>query len=326
MKPHRRRFLYLAAGAATLPAVSRVARTQTYPARPVNIVVGFPAGSTPDFDARLIRQWLSEHLGQSFVIINQPGASTNIATEAVVHALADGYKLLYVTTPNAINATLYQKLNFSFINDIAPVAFIVRVPLVMVATASLPAQTVPQLIHYAKANPSKITVGSTGIGTASHLTGELFSFMSGINMVHVPYRGSGGALTTDLLSGQVQVSFLGSASIIGHVRSGKLRALAVTSTKRLDVLPDVPALDEFFPGFDAPAWDGLGAPKNKPRAIIDQLNRETNAGLADANLSARFREVGAEPATMSPAEFGQFVVSETEKWGKVIKLAGIEAE
>jgi tripartite-type tricarboxylate transporter receptor subunit TctC len=272
------------------------------------------------------QQWLSERLSQSFVIDNQPGAAGNIATEAVVRASPNAYVTLYVTAGNAINATLYEKLNFNFINDIAPVAFIQRVPLVMVVTPSLPSQTVPQFVDYAKSNPGKISFGSTGIGTASHLAGELFKFMTGINMVHVPYRGGGGPLFTDLLSGQVQVTFLEMATTIAYIRSGKLRALAVTSARHLDALPDVPAVGEFFPGYEASAWDALGAPKNTPKAIIGQLNRETNAGLADAKLSARFREFGGEPAIMSPTEFGQFIASETEKWGQVIKFAGLKAE
>jgi tripartite-type tricarboxylate transporter receptor subunit TctC len=326
MKLPRRRFLHLTAAAAVVPIGPRIASTLDYPTRPMHIVVGFTAGSTPDLNARLIGQWLSERLGQSFVIDNQPGAVGNIATEAVVRASPDGYALLYFTAAAATNATLYEKLNFNFINDIAPVAFIQRVPFVMVVTPSLPAQTVPQFVDYAKSNPGKISVGSTGIGGPSHLAGELFKFMTGINMVHVPYRGSGGPLANDLLSGQVQVSFLALAAIIGHIRSGKLRALAVTSARRPDALPDVPAVGEFVPGYEVAAWDGLGAPKNTPRAIIDQLNRETNAGLADAKLSARLREFGGEPAIMSPTEFGQFIASETEKWSKVIKLAGIKAE
>jgi tripartite-type tricarboxylate transporter receptor subunit TctC len=326
MKLPRRNFLHLTAGAAALPAVSRFAWAQTYPTRPVRIMVGLGAGGTPDITARLMGQWLSERLGQQFIIENRPGAGTNIATEAVVRAPPDGYVLLYATVPNAINATLYKKLNFNFIDDIAPIASVTRVPLVMVVTPSLPAQTLPQFVDYAKSNPGKISVGSPGIGTASQLAGELFKFMSGINMVHVPYRGGAGAVLNDLLSGQVQVTFLGIGISIGYIRSGKLRALAVTSARRVDALPDVPAVGEFFPGYEATAWDGLGAPKNTPRAIIDQLNRETNAGLADAKLSVRLRELGGEPAIMSPAEFGQFVASETEKWGKVIKLIGLKAE
>jgi tripartite-type tricarboxylate transporter receptor subunit TctC len=326
MKFSRRQFLQLAAGAAAVPAVSGIVRAQAYPTRPVHLIVGFTAGSTPDINARLLGQWLSERLGQSFVVDNQPGAGTNIATDAVVRASPDGYVLLYVTTPNAINATMYEKLNFKFIDDIAPVASIARVPLVMVVTPSLPAQTGPQFVEYAKSNPGKISFGSTGIGTASHLAGELFKFMGGINMVHVPYRGSGGTLLNDLSSGQVQVSFLGMATTIGYIRSGKLRALAVTSARRLDALPDGPAIGEFVPGYEATAWDGLGAPKNTRRSIIDQLNRETNAGLADAKLSARLRELGEEPAIMSPDEFGQFIATETEKWAKVIKFARIKAE
>jgi tripartite-type tricarboxylate transporter receptor subunit TctC len=326
MRLPRRSFLSLAAGAAVVPVATRIASALDYPIRPVHIVVGFTAGSTPDLNARLVGQWLSDHLGQPFIIDNQPGAATNIATEAVVRAHPDGYVLLYVTAANAANATLYEKLNFNFINDIAPVAFILRVPLVIVVTPSLPAQTVPQFIDYAKSNAGSISVGSPGVGSASHLAGELFKFMTATKLVHVPYRGSGGSLANDLLSGQVQVSFLGLASIIGHIRSGKLRALAVTSARRLDALPDVPAVGEFLPGYEAAAWDGLGAPKNTSRAIIDQLNRETNAGLADAKLSARFREVGEEPAIMSSGEFGQFIARETEKWGKIVKLAGIKAE
>lgn len=326
MKFPRRHFLHLTAAATVIPIAPRVASALDYPTRSVHLVVGFTAGSTPDLDARLVGQWLSERLGQSFVIDNQPGAANNIATAAVVRASPDGYVLLYATTSNAINATLYEKLNFNFLNDIAPVAFIQHVPLVMVVTPSLPVQTVPQFVDYAKSNPGKISFGSSGIGSAPHLAGELFEIMTGTNVVHVPYRGSGGPLNNDLLSGQVQVSFLAMATTIGHIRSGKLRALAVTSARRSVALPDVPAIGEFVPGYEATAWDGLAAPKNTPRAIIDQLNRETNAGLADPKLSAHRREFGGEPMAMSPAEFGQFIASETEKWGKVIKQAGLKVE
>lgn len=326
MKFPRRHFLHLTAAAAVVPIAPRVVSALDYPTRPVHIVVGFTAGSTPDLDARLIGQRLSEHLGQSFVIDNQPGAANNIATAAVARAAPDGYVLLYVTASNAINATLYEKLNFNFLDDIAPVAFIQHVSLVMVVTPSLPAQTVPQFVDYAKSNPGKISFGSSGIGSAPHLAGELFKIMTGTDMVHVPYRGSGGTLINDLLSGQIQVSFLAMATTIGHVRSGKLRALAVTSARRVEAQPDVPAIGEFVSGYEATAWDGLGAPKNTPRAIIDQLNRETNAGLSDAKFSSHLREFGGEPMAMSPGEFGQLIASETEKWGKVIKQAGLKVE
>ena len=276
MKLPRRQFLHLAAGAAALPAVSRIAWAQAYPTRPVRIIVGFAAGGAADIIARLIGQWLSERLGQPFVIENRPGAGSNIATEAVVRAPPDGYTLLLVGTANAINATLYDKLNFNFIRDIAPVAGIIRVPNVMVVNPSVPAKTVPEFIAYAKANPGKINMASGGIGTAAHVSGELFKMMAGVDMVHVPYRGAAPALT-DLLGGQVQVMFASMPSSIEHIRAGKLRALAVTTATRSEALPDIPTVGEFVPGYEASAWYGVGAPKDTPAEIVDKLNKEINA-------------------------------------------------
>jgi len=326
MKLPRRKFLQLSAGAAALPALSRVALADTYPTRPVHIIVGFAAGSTPDLNARLAGQWLAERLGQSFVVENRPGAGTNIGTEEVVRARADGYTLLYASAPNAINATLYDNLNFNFISDIAPVASVQRVPLILVVNPSLPAGTGPELIAYAKSNPGKISVGSPGIGTTSHLAGELFKFLSGVDMVHVPYRGGGGALIGDLLSGQVQVSFLGMASITGYIRAGTLRALAVTSATRLEAFPDIPTVNEFMPGYEAVAWEGLCAPKNTPPSPINQLNQEINAWLGDSEVRTHLADHGGVPMPMSSADFGKFIATETEKWAKVIKFANIKAE
>jgi tripartite-type tricarboxylate transporter receptor subunit TctC len=319
----RRRFLGLAAGAAALPALSRLARAQAYPSRSVRIIVGFAAGGGSDISARLIGQWLSERLGQQFVVENRPGAGGNIGAEAVVKAAPDGYTLLAVASPNAINATLYENLNFNFIRDIAPVAGITRESLVMVVNPSVPAKTVPEFIAYAKANPGKINMASAGIGATSHVAGEMFKAMTDVNLVHVPYRGGGAALT-DLLGGQVQVYFASTASSIEYIRAGQLRALAVTSATRSEALPEVPAVGEFLPGYEATGWYGVGAPKKTPTEIVEKLNKATNAALADPKLMARFAELGAEPMIMTPAEFEQLVVAETEKWGKVIRAANIK--
>jgi tripartite-type tricarboxylate transporter receptor subunit TctC len=325
MKLPRRNFLHLAAGAAALPAVSRIAGAQAYPSRPVRIIVPFAPGGTFDIMARLIGQWLTEKLGQPFVIENRPGAGGNIGTESVVRAPADGYALLLVGTANAISATLYEKLNFNFIRDIVLVAGIARVPEVMLVNPSLPATTVRELIAYAKANPGKLTMASGGIGTLSHVEGELFKMMTGVNLVHVPYRGLGPALT-DLLGGQVQVMFASMSASFEYVRANKLRALAVTTATRSDELPDVPTVAEFVPGYEASGWFGIGAPKNTPSQIIDQLNEAINAGLADPKTKARLADLGGTPLAGSPADFGKFVADETEKWGRVIKFAGIKAE
>ena len=323
--PHRRNFLRLAAGTAALPAVSRIAWAQTYPTRLVRLVVGFPAGQTADITARVMGQWLSERLGQPFVIDNRPGASGTIATEAVVRAPADGYTLLYVTASNYINATLYEKLNYDFIRDIGPVSSTARSPLVMAVNPSLPVKTVPEFIAYAKANPGKLNMASGGNGNSTHMAGELFKMMTGISLVHVPYRGSPPALT-DLLGGQVQVMFDLLASSIEPIRAGRLRALAVTTATRLEVLPDIPTVGEFVPGYEASAMGGVGVPKGTPAAIIDKLNKEINACLTDPNVKARFAELGQMTGGGSPADYGKLIAEETEKWGKVVKSAGIKLE
>jgi tripartite-type tricarboxylate transporter receptor subunit TctC len=325
MKLPRRYFLHLVAAAAALPAVSRMAWAQPYPSRPVRIVVPFAPGGTFDITARLVGQWLTEKLGQPFVIENRPGAGGNIGTESVVRAPADGYTLLLVGTANAISATLYERLNFIFIRDIVPVAGIARVPEVMLVNPSLPATTVRELIAYAKANPGKLTMASGGIGTLSHVEGELFKMMTGVNLVHVPYRGLGPALT-DLLGGQVQVMFASMSASIEYVRANKLRALAVTTATRSDKLPDVATVDEFVPGYEASGWFGLGAPKNTPSQIIDQLNEAINAGLADPTIKARLADLGGTPLVGSPADLGKSRADDTEKWGKVIRAANIKAE
>jgi tripartite-type tricarboxylate transporter receptor subunit TctC len=325
MKLPRRNFLHLAAGAAALPAVSRIARAQTYPTRPVRILVGFAPGGGVDIMARLIGQWLSERLGQPFVIENRPVAGTNIATEAVVRAPPDGYTLLVVSSANTINATLYDKLNFNFLRDIAPVAGIISLPFVMVANPSVPPKTIPEFTAYAKANPGKINLGSPGIGTPGHVAGELFKMMAGVEMIHVPYRGAGPALV-DLLSGQVQVMFPTMPASIEYVRAGKLRALAVTTATRSDALPDIPTVAEFVPGYEASQWYGVGVPKDTPTEIVDKLNKEINAGLADAKMKSRLADLGGTVLAGSPADFGKLIADETEKWAKVIRAAGIKAE
>jgi tripartite-type tricarboxylate transporter receptor subunit TctC len=324
MKLPRRRFLHLAAGATALPAVSRIARAQTYPTKPVRIVVGFAAGGVTDIVARLIGQWLSGRLGQQFIIDNRPGAGSNIATESVVRSAPDGYTLLLVGPAAAINATLYQKLSFNFIRDIAPIATIYDAPLVMEVNPSLPFKTVPEFIAYAKANPGKINFASSGSGTSSHVTGELFKRMAGVDMQHVPYRGAAPALT-DLLGGQVQAMFDNVSSSIEHIREGRLRALAVTTTTRWDRMPDVPAVAESVPGFEASGWQGIVAPKNTSVEIIGRLNREINVGLADAVMKARIADLGSTVFASSPDMFARFVADETEKWGKVIRAANIKA-
>jgi tripartite-type tricarboxylate transporter receptor subunit TctC len=324
MKFPRRQFLHLAAGAAALPAASRFAWAQTYPSRPVRLVVAFAAGSTTDIFARLMGQWLSERLGQQFIIENRPGASTNIGTVAVVNAPPDGYTLLMVASANASAAALYDKLNFNFIRDIAPVAGTNRNPYVMVVNPSFPAKTVPEFIAYAKANPGKINMGSSGVGTVLHLAGELFKMMTGVDMVHVPYP-SGGQLT-DLIGGRVQVVFSPLPGTIEQVVAGKLRALAVTSTSRWGAMPDVPTLSEFVPGYETSGWNGIGAPKGTPAEIIDKLNGEINEGLASPSIKARFTDLSATALAGTPADFGKFISAETEKWGKVIRAANIKPE
>jgi len=325
MKLRRRRFLHLAAGAAMLPAVSRIASAQSYPTRPVRIIVGFtPAGAT-DILARLIGQWLSERLGQTFIVENRPGAGSNLGTEAVVRAPADGHTLLLVAPANAINATLYDRLNFDFIRDIAPVAGLISVANVMEVNPSLPAKTLPEFIAYAKANPGKVNYASAGTGSQQHVAGELFKIMAGIDMVHVPYRGGGPALA-DLMGGQVQLFFGTTASTIELIRSGKLRALAVTTATRSEALPDVPTVSEFVPGYEAVVWYGIVAPKGTPPEVVDTLNKAVNDVLADPKLKARLAELGGEPMPMTPAQFGKLIADETEKWAKVVKFAGVKAD
>ena len=317
--------MHLVAGAAALPAVAHIAWAQTYPSRPVRIVVGFPPGGPTDIAARLIGQSLSERLGQQFVIENRPGAGSNIGTEAVVRAPPDGYTLFLAYSANAINATLYDKLNFSFIRDIAPVAAINREPLVMLVNPSFPAKTVPEFIAYAKANPGKINFASGGNGTPPHVSGELFKMMTGVNLVHVPYRGGGPALT-DLLGGQVQTMFVAISAAIEYVRAGNLRALAVTTASRSDALPDIPTVGDVIPGYEASTWSGIGAPKGTPAEIIDKLNKEINAGLVDPKMKARLANMGSTALPGSPADFGKLIAEETEKWAKVVKLSGAKPE
>jgi tripartite-type tricarboxylate transporter receptor subunit TctC len=325
MKLPRRKFLDLAAGAVALPVVARVARAQAYPTRPVRLIVCFAAGGPSDITARLIGQWLSERLGQSFIIENRPGGGGNLATEMVVRARPDGYTLLEATSTNAWNVALYHNLSFDFIRDLAPVAGVCRYAGVLVVNPSVPAETVPEFIVYAKASSGKINMGSGGAGTPSHLYGELFKKMTGVDLVHVPYRG-GGPAVIDLLSGQLQV-FFGTVSVsIDHIRSGKLRALGVTTSTRMDVLPDVPPMSDFVPGYEASGWEGIVAPKDIPPEIIDTLNKEINAALVDANFKSRLANLGVEPFANSPVEFSNFIVDYTEKWGKVIQAAGIKAE
>jgi tripartite-type tricarboxylate transporter receptor subunit TctC len=319
----RRQFLQLAAAAA-LPAFPCLAWAQRYPSRPVHFIVPFPPGGGAEISARLLGQWLSERLGQPFIIDNRPGAGTNIGTEAVVRASPDGHTLLLVNAANAINATLYEKLSFNFIRDIAPVAGIMRLPSVMVVHPSLPATTVPEFIAYAKANPGKLSMASGGIGSGSHVAGELFKMMAGVDMVHVPYRGVAPALT-DLLGGQVQVIFVSTAASIEYIRSGKLHALAVTSATRTDVLSNLSTVGEFVTGYEATGWFGIGAPRNTPAEIIDRLNNEINAALRDPKIVARFADLGGTALALSPADFGKLIATETDKWAKVVKFAGAAA-
>jgi tripartite-type tricarboxylate transporter receptor subunit TctC len=317
--------MHLAAGAAALPALPHVAAALDYPTRPVSLVAGFAPGGGVDITARLIGQWLSERLGQQFVIENRPGASSNIATEAVVRASPDGYTLLLVGSFNTINATLYDKLNYNFIRDIAPVASVMRYPYVMVVNPSFPAKTVPEFIAYAKANPGKLNMASPGTGSGDHIAGELFKMMTGVDMVDVTYRGIALALS-DLLGGQVQVSFPSIISSIQFIRAGQLRALAVVTATRSHALPDIPAMAEFVPGYEASSWYGVGAPKATPAEIVDKLNKEINAGLADPKIEARLANLGGDVLALSPADFSKLIADETEKWGKLIRTLNIKAE
>src|SRR6266849_3621617 len=325
MKFPRRQFLQLAASAVALPVVLRVARAQAYPSRPVRLIIGYPAGGANDIIGRLIGQWLSERLGQQFIIENRAGAAGNIATEAVVRSPADGYTLLVVGSFNAINATLYDKLSFNFIRDVEPVAGIIRSTFVMLVNPRFPANSVPEFIDYAKANPGKINMASAGSGNLSHVAGELFKAMTGVNMLHVPYRGGAPAMT-DLIGGQVQVYFSTISESIEYIRAGSLRALAVATATRSQVLPDIPTLGEFVPGYEASGWQGIGAPKDTPAAIIDRLNKEINSAIADPKLKARFADLGTTPLAGSPADFAKLIAEETEKWSKVIRTANIKAE
>jgi tripartite-type tricarboxylate transporter receptor subunit TctC len=321
----RRQFLHLAATAAAIPAAWRIALAQTYPTRPVRLIVGFTAGGGSDITARLIGQWLSDRLGQNFVVENRPGADSNIGTGVVVNASPDGYTLMLALVPNAVNATLYEKLNFNFIRDIAPIAGIIRVPQVVLVNPAVPAKTIPEFIAYAKSNPGKVNLASAGSGSAPHMAGELFNAMAGIKMVHVPYRGQAPALT-DLLGGQVQVLFPTTPGTTDFISSGKLRALAVTTAQRAQVLPDLPTVGDFLPGYEASQWYGLCAPRNTPPDVIDRLNKEVNAALVDPRMKARFADIGGEPLAGSPAEFGKLIADETEKWAKVVKFAGLKPE
>lgn len=325
MKLPRRKFLQLAACSAALPAMQQNAWAQAYPARAVRVVVPVAPGGANDVTARLIGQWLSERLGQQFVIENRPGAGTNVGTEAAIRASADGYTLLISGSNAAINATLFQTLNFNFIRDTAPIGSIVRVPQLMQVNPSLPAKSVPEFIAYAKANPGKIAMGSGGNGSPAHVVGEYFKLMTGTDLTHVPYRGAAPAVT-DLISGQIQVAFTELATSLGHVRSGSLRALAVTTTARAEALPGVPTLSEFIPGFEASQWIGLVAPKGTPSAIIEKLNTEINAGLGDPKMKARFAELGGMVLPGSPGDFSKLIRDETEKWAKVIRSASIKVE
>ena len=325
MKFPRRQFLHLAAGAAVLPAFSKLSNAQTYPARPIRLVIGYTPGGSADLTARLMGQWLSERLGQSFVVENRPGGGTNIATEAVVRAPPDGYNLLLAAPANAINATLYDKLNFNFLRDTEPVAGIIRFPNVVVVNPSVPVKTIPELIAYAKANPGKLNMASSGNGSTIHMSGELFKMLTGTEMVHVPYRGGAPALT-DLIAGQVHVMFDNIPTCAEHIKSGKLRGLAVTSTTRSEVLPDLPTLADFLPGYEASAWYGIVAPKSTPVEIISRLNKEINAVLADPAAKTRFAELGAILLPGSTADFGKLLADETEKWAKVVKFSGAKVD
>ena len=319
----RRRFLRLAVGAAALPAVSRFAAAETWPARPVHVVVGFPAGNAPDIIARMLGQWLAERLGQQFIVENRPGAGSTIAAEGVVNAPADGYTLLLVVLSNALNATLYTNLKYDLTRDLVGVAGIANAPFVMMVNPSFPAKTVPEFIAYAKANPGKINMASGGNGTSTHVFGELFKMMAKVDLVHIPYRGN---YMPDLLSGQTQVLFGPIPQSIGYLRGGQLRALGVTTAKRLAALPDVPTIGEFLPGYDAVGWFGLAAPKDTPPEIVGRLNEATNAVLANAEFKAKLAHLGVDPMSMAPAEFGKFIAGDVDKWAKVIRFAGIKPE
>jgi tripartite-type tricarboxylate transporter receptor subunit TctC len=325
MKLARRTLLRLAAGAVASPTISRIASAQTYPARPVHLIVGFAAGGPQDIVMRLMAQWLSERLGQSFIVENRTGAGGNVGAEAVAHAPADGYTLLSVSSPNAINATLYDNLNFNFLRDIAPVGGVIRTPLILEVNLAFPVATVPEFIAYAKANPGKISYASGGVGTPQHVSAELFKMMTGVNMVHVPYRGAAPALV-DLMAGQVQVMFDTTPASMPLIRSGRTRPLAVTTATRAAVLPDLPTVADFVPGFEATSWFGIGAPTNTPAQIVTALNREINAGIADPAIKARLLDLGGTLLTGSPADFGDLFVAETAKWSKVIKFADMRAE
>jgi tripartite-type tricarboxylate transporter receptor subunit TctC len=325
MKLSRRRCLDLVAGVAALPALSRMARAQNYPARPVRIIVTVAAGGGADITARLIAQWLSERLGQQFIVENRSGGSGNIGTEAVVRAPADGYTLLLIAVANAVNVTLFDKLSYNFISDISPVSGAIRVANVAYVHPSVPVRTIPELIAYAKANPGKLNMASAGNGTSSHVAGELFKMMTGVDMVHVPYRGQGLALT-DLLGGQVQVMFATTPGTTEHIATGKLRALAVTTATRAEALPDLPTVGDFVPGYEASQWYGIGAPRTTPVEIVDRLNKEINAGLADPKLKERLAAIGGAPLVGSPGDFGKLIADEAEKWGKVVRAANIKPE
>jgi tripartite-type tricarboxylate transporter receptor subunit TctC len=325
MKLPRRTFLHLAAGAIALPAVARLARAQSYPTRPVRIIIGYTPGGSADMTARLFGQWLTERLGQQVIVESRPGASTNVATEAVVRAPPDGYTLLLVAPANAINASLFDKLNFDFMRDIAPVAGLIRFPDVMEVNPLVPVKTVPEFIAYAKANPGKLNMASSGVGSTIHVAGELFKMMAGVDMVHVPYRGGAPALL-DMISGRDQVMFDNLPTSVEFIKAGKLRPLAVTTAARSEVFPDLPTVAEFVPGYEASAWYGVGAPKGTPAEIIDRLNREINASLAEPKAKAQLAELGASLLPGSPADFGKLIAEETEKWAKVVKFAGIKAE
>jgi tripartite-type tricarboxylate transporter receptor subunit TctC len=325
MKFSRRLFVHIAAATTALPALPRLAWAEAYPSRPVHLIVGFPPGGAADLISRLIGQWLSERLGQQFVIENRAGASSNIATELVVHASPDGYTLLDLTSVNAWNVALYDNLKFDILHDVVPIASIYRGVNVVVVDPSLPVKTIPELIAFAKANPGRLRMASGGVGTPQHLFGELFKKMTGVDMLHVPYRGGGPALT-DLLGGHVQVMFDTLVTSIGHIKAGELRALGVTSETRVDVLPEVPAIGEFVPGYVAGGWQGIAAPINTPTVIIDEINKEVNLALVDPKFRARLLELGGIPFASSPAEFSKFIVGFTDKWSKIIREAGIKAE
>jgi tripartite-type tricarboxylate transporter receptor subunit TctC len=325
MKLLRRRFLQLTAGVVAAPAFPQLAFALDYPSRPARIVAGFAAGGGVDITARLIGQWLGDHLGQNFIVENRTGAGGNIGTEAVVNAAPDGYTLLLATVPNAVNASLYEKLSFNFVRDIAPVGGVIRVPMVVLVNPEVPARSLAEFISYAKANPGKVNMASAGSGSAPHMAGELFKIMTGVDMVHVPYRGQGPALT-DLLGGQVQILFAAAPGTADYVKTGKLRALAVTTATRMQEMPDIPTVGDFVPGYEASQWYGFAAPKNTPAEIVDRLNKEINAAIADPGMLARLAAIGGQPIPGAPAEFGRLIAEETEKWGNVVRAAGIKPE